>query len=105
MKLSLVSAKVLRAFLEDPSAPKYLGATGYGLCAEVSLANGSVWRVLRQLEAEELVTSETEQAGPASLHRPARVYYRLTPAGERYARDVLTALASQLRPPAAGETA
>jgi DNA-binding PadR family transcriptional regulator len=99
MKLSLISARVLRALLDDPAVPKYLGATGYGLCAELSLANGSVWPVLRKLEAEGLVISENEQPGPAGLHRQARVYFRLTEAGVRYARDVLTELADQLRPP------
>ena len=64
--------RVLRAFLEDPAAPRY----GYDLMKAAGLPSGTLYPMLARLEDQKLVTSawETPQAG---RERPRR-YYQLT---------------------------
>jgi len=64
--------RVLRAFLEDPAAPRY----GYDLMKAAGLPSGTLYPMLARLEDQKLVTSawETPQAGG---ERPRR-YYQLT---------------------------
>jgi len=72
--------RVLRAFLEDPAAPRY----GYDLMKAASLKSGTLYPLLARLESQKLVTSawETpEQAG----QRP-RKYYKLTGEGAQVGR-------------------
>jgi PadR family transcriptional regulator, regulatory protein PadR len=72
--------RVLRAFLEDPAAPRY----GYDLMKAAGLPSGTLYPMLARLEDQKLVTSawETPQAGG---ERPRR-YYQLTGEGIRVAR-------------------
>lgn len=72
--------RVLRAFLEDPAAPRY----GYDLMKAAELPSGTLYPMLARLEDQKLVTSawETPQAGG---ERPRR-YYQLTGEGIRVAR-------------------
>jgi DNA-binding MarR family transcriptional regulator len=93
VKLTVSSAKPLRAFLNDPALPRY----GTGLCADLDMRSGTLFPILNRLEAAGLLISEREQADPVALRRPLRVYYRLTGAGERFAREELAALADQLQ--------
>lgn len=71
--------RVLRAFLEDPAAPRY----GYDLMKAAGLPSGTLYPMLARLEDQKLVTSawETPQAGG---DRPRR-YYQLTGEGIRVA--------------------
>jgi DNA-binding PadR family transcriptional regulator len=86
--------RVLRAFLEDPAAPRY----GYDLMKAAGLPSGTLYPMLARLEDQKLVTSawETPQAGG---ERPRR-YYQLTGEGIRVARLELAQIrAGQLRAP------
>ena len=86
--------RVLRAFLEDPAAPRY----GYDLMKAAGLPSGTLYPMLARLEDQKLVTSawETPQAGG---ERPRR-YYLLTGEGIRVARVELAQVrARQLRAP------
>lgn len=99
MRLQLATAKVLRVMLEDPERPRY----GLELVQETGSHSGTVFPLLFRLKDAGLVTSKREQVDPRAEGRPARVYYRLTPAGTEYARRELTRLADWLRPPAEQE--
>ena len=86
--------RVLRAFLEDPAAPRY----GYDLMKAAGLPSGTLYPMLARLEDQKLVTSawETPQAGG---ERPRR-YYRLTGEGIRVARlELAQVRVGQLRAP------
>jgi PadR family transcriptional regulator, regulatory protein PadR len=86
--------RVLRAFLEDPAAPRY----GYDLMKAAGLPSGTLYPMLARLEDQKLVTSawETPQAGG---ERPRR-YYQLTGEGIRVARlELAQVSAGQLRAP------
>jgi PadR family transcriptional regulator, regulatory protein PadR len=98
MKLTLNTARVLRLFLDDTAAPRY----GVQLTGETGLVSGTLYPLLQRLERSGLLASEREQIDAREQERPARRYYRITPAGVRYAREKLAALADQLRPPPEG---
>jgi DNA-binding PadR family transcriptional regulator len=86
--------RVLRAFLEDPAAPRY----GYDLMKAAGLPSGTLYPMLARLADQKLVTSawETPQAGG---ERPRR-YYQLTGEGIRVARlELAQVRAGQLRAP------
>jgi PadR family transcriptional regulator len=86
--------RVLRAFLEDPVAPRY----GYDLMKAAGLPSGTLYPMLARLEDQKLVTSawETPQSGG---ERPRR-YYQLTGEGIRVARlELAQVRAGQLRAP------
>ena len=95
MKITVTTAKILRAFLEDPAEPVY----GLELMRTTGLPSGSLYPALAHLERAGLVVSRREQIDPAAEGRPARRYYHLTPGGLETARCELAALAEQLRPP------
>jgi PadR family transcriptional regulator, regulatory protein PadR len=80
--------RVLRAFLDDPLAPRY----GYDLMKAAGLQSGTLYPLLARLEKENLVSSawETPQQGG---ERP-RKYYRLTGEGVATARLELAHLAA-----------
>ena len=80
VKMTRPLERVLRAFLDDPAAPRY----GYDLMKAASLKSGTLYPLLARLESQKLVTSawETpEQAG----QRP-RKYYKLTGEGAQVGR-------------------
>jgi PadR family transcriptional regulator, regulatory protein PadR len=54
-------------------------------------AQGVLYPALRRLEQEGLVKSRTSDALPERGGRP-RIYYKLTPAGQRVARETLSVL-------------
>ena len=72
--------RVLRAFLDDPAAPRY----GYDLMKAASLKSGTLYPLLARLESHKLVTSAWETPGHDG-QRP-RKYYQLTGEGARVAR-------------------
>ena len=80
MQMTAALERVLRAFLEDPAAPRY----GYDLMKVASLKSGTLYPMLNRLEGQELVTSGWETPQQAG-ERPRR-YYRLTGEGIRVAR-------------------
>jgi PadR family transcriptional regulator, regulatory protein PadR len=80
MRMTAPLQRVLRAFLEDPAAPRY----GYDLMKAAGLPSGTLYPMLARLEDQKLVTSawETPQA---EGERPRR-YYQLTGEGIRVTR-------------------
>jgi PadR family transcriptional regulator, regulatory protein PadR len=80
VQLTAPLERVLRAFLADPTAPRY----GYDLMRAARLPSGTLYPMLARLERQRLVRSawETPQA---EGQRPRR-YYRLTDDGIEMAR-------------------
>jgi len=83
---------VLGALLAEPGAARY----GQELMRELGVSSGTLYPVLRRLEARGLITGTPEQADPRVVQRPARMYYTLTEAGARRALSELSGLASEL---------
>jgi PadR family transcriptional regulator PadR len=80
MRMTGPLERVLRAFLEDASAPRY----GYDLMKAARLPSGTLYPMLARLEDEKLVTSEWET--PTEDGQRPRKYYKLTGEGVRVAR-------------------
>jgi len=97
MKLTGPLERVLRAFLADPSVPRY----GYDLMKASGLPSGTLYPLLSRLQEQRLVTSAWEPAGTDSSGRPARRYYWLTDEGIETGRQEL-ARASAARAARAG---
>ena len=87
--------RVLRAFLDDPAAPRY----GYDLMKAAGLPSGTLYPLLGRLEKEGLVTSAWETPRQ-DVQRP-RKYYRLTGEGIGVARLELARLSSGRQRPVA----
>jgi PadR family transcriptional regulator PadR len=86
--------RVLRAFLEDPAAPRY----GYDLMKAAGLKSGTLYPMLGRLEDDRLVTSAWET--PQQDGQRPRKYYRLTGEGIRAARlELAQVSASRSRAP------
>jgi PadR family transcriptional regulator, regulatory protein PadR len=95
--------RVLRAFLEDPAAPRY----GYDLMKAAGLPSGTLYPMLARLEDQKLVTSAWET--PQVVGERPRRYYQLTSEGVEVARLELARVRSgglrapvRLRRPAPG---
>ncbi|MEV0161873.1 PadR family transcriptional regulator [Nonomuraea fuscirosea] len=85
MKLTEPLARVLTAFLADPTEDRY----GYDLMKAARLASGTLYPMLARLMDEGVVTAEWEPQPADTTGRPARKYYRLTGDGVRIAREAL----------------
>ena len=77
MKLTRPLERVLRAFLADPSEPRY----GYDLMKASGLPSGTLYPMLSRLQGQGLVSSAWEPVGIDASGRPARRYYWLTDDG------------------------
>jgi len=93
MKLTGPLERVLRAFLADPSAPRY----GYDLMKASGLPSGTLYPMLGRLQEQGLVSSAWEPPGGDGSGRPARRYYWLTDEGIQTGREEL-ARADSARP-------
>jgi PadR family transcriptional regulator, regulatory protein PadR len=98
VKLTAPLERVLRAFLADPTVPRY----GYDLMKAAGLTSGTLYPMLGRLEDDRLVTSAWET--PQQDGQRPRRYYRLTGEGIRVARVEL-AQVSASRPRARGRPA
>ena len=100
MKLTGPLERVLRAFLADPSQPRY----GYDLMKASGLPSGTLYPMLSRLQDQGLVSSawEPPPAGPGG--RPSRRYYQLTDQGLQVGRELARA-DSQARRRARGGSA
>ncbi|QYC43120.1 Transcriptional regulator PadR-like family protein [Nonomuraea coxensis DSM 45129] len=85
MKLTEPLARVLTAFLADPTEDRY----GYDLMKVTRLASGTLYPMLARLMDEGLVVAEWEAQPADAAGRPPRKYYRLTGDGVRVARESL----------------
>jgi PadR family transcriptional regulator, regulatory protein PadR len=96
MKLTEPLERVLRAFLEDPSAPRY----GYDLMKSAKLPSGTLYPMLARLEDQGLVTSAWETPSE-TIQRP-RKYYQLSGEGVRIVRLELAEQSAKLNRRSAG---
>jgi DNA-binding PadR family transcriptional regulator len=84
-------AKVLAAFLEDPTSDRY----GLDLMKTTGMPSGTLYPILARLRKAGWVRAEWEAPDP-DASRPARRYYRLTPHGVTAARQGVAQLYQQL---------
>jgi PadR family transcriptional regulator, regulatory protein PadR len=97
IRITATVALVLRAFLDDVSAPQY----GIPLMKATGLQSGTVYPTLARLEAAGWLVSAREDIDPVSEGRPPRRYYRLNPAMAERARLEVATLSERLHVPAA----
>jgi PadR family transcriptional regulator PadR len=90
VKMTVPLERVLRAFLDEPTAPRY----GYDLMKTARLQSGTLYPLLARLEQQKLVASAWET--PQQEGQRPRKYYRLTGEGIGVAR---LELARSSRPP------
>ncbi|MCA1586022.1 MAG: PadR family transcriptional regulator [Acidobacteria bacterium] len=84
MRLTYPTALVLQALLHGRHH-------GFDIMDATGLASGTVYPILRRLDAEGLVRSKWEPHGTARLEqRPPRRYYELTGGGAALAREAAT---------------
>jgi PadR family transcriptional regulator PadR len=83
--MTIPTQLVLRTLLADPSKELY----GVEIGQAAGLSSGTVHPILARLETVGWLTSRWEDIHPRTEGRPARRYYRLTPAGQELARAAL----------------
>ncbi|HTT52594.1 MAG TPA: PadR family transcriptional regulator [Streptosporangiaceae bacterium] len=101
MKLTGPLERVLRAFLADPSQPRY----GYDLMKASGLPSGTLYPMLSRLQDQGLASSAWEPPATQPGGRPSRRYYWLTDEGLQAGRLELARADSQARRRARGSTA
>jgi DNA-binding PadR family transcriptional regulator len=94
MKLSVAKAKVLQAFLEEPSREQY----GFGLMRSTGVKSGSLYPILESLERSGWIRGREEAIDPSGEGRPRRQMYRLTDLGDREAREAVAEFHRELVP-------
>jgi PadR family transcriptional regulator, regulatory protein PadR len=77
MRISLQTLRVLEAFLDNPAAE----LSGADLHKRSRIASGTLYPILLRLESAGWFLSRWEAVDPASVGRPRRRLYRLTPGG------------------------
>jgi PadR family transcriptional regulator, regulatory protein PadR len=85
IRMTLTTQAVLRAFLEDPTQPRY----GLELGSMTALPSGTVHPILARLEGIGWVTSSWENIDSAAVGRPRRRYYKLSDEGLAASRMAL----------------
>lgn len=84
MRFSHATALVLQAVLDGRHY-------GFDIMDATGLPSGTVYPILRRLEAEACLRSRWEKDGQARKEqRPPRRYYELTAGGSRIARDMVS---------------
>jgi PadR family transcriptional regulator, regulatory protein PadR len=84
VRMSLQTLRVLEAFLENPADQ----LSGADVQKRSRLASGTLYPILLRLEDAGWFVSRWEAVDPASVGRPRRRLYRLTPGGLRRASEV-----------------
>jgi DNA-binding PadR family transcriptional regulator len=84
VRISLQGLRVLEAFLEDPSHE----LSGADVHKRSGLASGTLYPILLRLESAGWFVSRWEAIDPATVGRPRRRLYRLTPNGLARASEV-----------------
>ena len=84
VRMSLQTLRTLESFLENPT-DELSGADVQKRCG---LASGTLYPILLRLESAGWFVSRWEAVDPASVGRPRRRLYRLTPAGLARASEV-----------------
>lgn len=88
-------AQVIRAFLDDPSEPRF----GFDLMETLKLSSGTLYPILTKLRTAGWIQGHTEGIDPRVAGRPARRYYLLTAEGEIAAVRALTQLGALYQVP------
>jgi DNA-binding PadR family transcriptional regulator len=91
--MTIPTQLVLRTLLDDPGRELY----GIEIGEAAGLPSGTIHPILARLEGVGWVDSRWEDVDPSDAGRPARRYYRLSPAGAEHAREAL-ARANRGRP-------
>jgi PadR family transcriptional regulator, regulatory protein PadR len=94
MQLTKASAKVLSAFLAEPSHEQY----GFGLMRATGVKSGSLYPMLERFEQSGWIEGFDEAIDVHAEGRPRRRLYRLTGVGEREARAALVDFYGDLGP-------
>jgi PadR family transcriptional regulator, regulatory protein PadR len=92
VELTLKSARVIRAFLDDPGKPRY----GYELTKAAHLSSGTLYPILARLERAGWLAAEKEDVNPSAAGRPARTNYVITSEAVPVARARLAAISAEL---------
>ncbi len=95
MRITIATARVLAVLLAEPDADQY----GLDVMRATGLASGSLYPILHRLLEAGWVAARWEDVDPAEQGRPARRFYRLTPAGISQATSALTRLRAQTAVP------
>jgi PadR family transcriptional regulator PadR len=83
MRITYPTSLVLQALLQGHHH-------GFDILDATSLPSGTVYPILRRLDAEGLVRSRWEKEGIARREqRPPRRYYELTPSGRIFAAEAV----------------
>ena len=91
------TAKVLQVLLSDPGRAWY----GRELIRETGIASGSMYPLLRRLEAAGWVISQREVIDAIAAGRPARTYHHIAPQAVAEVRARLVAEVARYTPPPA----
>ncbi|GAA2375507.1 transcriptional regulator [Catellatospora methionotrophica] len=94
LRLTVPVARVLAALVADPSGDHY----GMELMQSSGLPSGTLYPILARLTEAGWLDKRWEDIDPSEAGRPARAYYRLTPAALPVARQRLAELHEQTRP-------
>jgi len=84
VRMSLQTLKVLEAFLDNPTEE----LSGADVAKRSAIASGTLYPILLRLESAGWFVSKWEAVDPASIGRPRRRLYRLTPSGLTRAGEV-----------------
>ncbi|MFI8085823.1 PadR family transcriptional regulator [Kitasatospora sp. NPDC086009] len=95
IKVTMATAKVLRLFVEEPTAERY----GWEIMQATALGSGSLYPILARLEREGVIAGAQEDIDPKAEGRPARRFYTITGEGLRIARQALAELHEITRVP------
>ncbi|BCJ46023.1 hypothetical protein GCM10010168_49710 [Actinoplanes ianthinogenes] len=95
MRITVATARLLAVLLTEPETDRY----GLDLMRATGLASGSLYPILHRLQDAGWLTTRWEDIDPATLGRPARRFYRLTPDGVSQARSALARLRAQTAVP------
>ena len=88
VRMSLQTLRVLEAFLANPG--EHL--SGADVHKRSGLSSGTLYPILLRLESAGWFVSRWEAIDPASVGRPRRRLYRLTPGGLARASEVFASL-------------
>ena len=92
VRMSLQTLRVLEAFLENPSDQ----LSGADVQKRSRLASGTLYPILLRLESAGWFVSRWEAVDPASIGRPRRRLYRLTPTGLARASEVFASFGQRV---------
>ena len=84
VRMSLQTLRTLESFLENPTDE----LSGSDVQKRSGLASGTLYPILLRLESAGWFVSRWESVDPASVGRPRRRLYRLTPSGLARASEV-----------------